>query len=244
MEKGVSVLKKLYQMRFKVSKKGTPVLNWSVLFSAACLIFAPHMTIIGAIAALIMGYEFSFDPNGEGFSSEHLEESLRNAAQNVKSTVVTATQAIKTEIDKASAKTEAAKQKAPETLGTPAAAPVAQAPAATAAPVVNPAPAVQMPAAPAAPVVNPAAAVQTPAPTAPVIETVRTTDDIPVISREKVNQDVVQDLEQHSDAFQSNPAATTFHSAYSAMAGSAPTIQFPVDQPAEEPKAGHNSAGV
>ena len=236
MEKGVSILKKLYQMRFKVSKKGTPVLNWSVLFSAACLIFAPHMTIIGAIAALIMGYEFSFDPNGEGFSSEHLEESLRNAAQNVRSTVATATQAVKAEIDKANAKTEAAKQKAPETLNTPAATP-----AATAAPVVRtPAPATQAPAA-AAPVVNP---MQTPAPAAPVIETVRTTDDIPVIGREKVNQDVVQDLEKHVDAFQSNPAATTFHSAYSAMAGSAPTIQFPTEQPAEEPTAGHHSAGI
>lgn len=203
MEKITSILKKLYQVRLKVSRKGTPVLNWSVLWSAACLLFAPHMSILGAIAALLLGYEFSIDSNGVGFGADNLEETLKKGAQNVKKAVVSATAAVKTEIEKA----EAAK-KAAQASGAPAAKPAAE-------PVTKPAEAVTEPAEAVTEVAEAAQALRyTPA---------------------DPNAEVLKDLQQHvDDSFGSNPAATTFHSAYSAVADSVPTIQFPVEDSAED----------
>ncbi len=203
MEKITSILKKLYQVRLKVSRKGTPVLNWSVLWSAACLLFAPHMSILGAIAALLLGYEFSIDSNGVGFGADNLEETLKKGAQNVKKAVVSATAAVKTEIEKA----EAAK-KAAQASGAPAAKPAAE-------PVTKPAEAVTEPAEAVTEVAEAAQALRyTPA---------------------DPNAEVLKDLQQHvDDSFGSNPATTTFHSAYSAVADSVPTIQFPVEDSAED----------
>ena len=110
MEKIKSFLKKLYQMRVRISRKGTPVLNWSVLFSALCVLFAPHMSIVGAAAALLLGYEFSFDAGGAGFSADNLEKTIRDAAAGLKTTVTGAAQAVRTEIGRAAAKNAAEKK--------------------------------------------------------------------------------------------------------------------------------------
>lgn len=210
MEKITSILKKLYKIRLKVSRKGTPVLNWSILWSAACLLFAPHMSILGAIAALLLGYEFSIDSNGVGFGADNLEETLKKGAQNVKKAVVSATAAVKTEIEKA----EAAKKA--QTAAKPAAKPAAE-------PVTRP----------AEPVTEPAEAVTE---VAEAAQALRYTPADP-------NAEVLKDLQQHvDDSFGSNPAATTFHSAYSAVAGSVPTIQFPAEDSAEEISPKHQAS--
>ena len=70
-------IRKLYRMRITVSRKGTPVLNWSVLFCALCVILAPHMAVAGTAAALLLDYEFSFDREGEGFGSREPGEGRR-----------------------------------------------------------------------------------------------------------------------------------------------------------------------
>ena len=212
MEKVMSIIKKLYQVRIKISRKGTPVLNWSVLFSAACVLFAPHMSIIGAILALILGYEFSIDTNGVGFGAENLEETLKKSAENVKKAVAGAASAVKTEIEKAdAAKKEAAKKEAEkkaaensETVWETKTVPMSE------------------PAEPTA------------------VETVIDTPAAP--APEVVNAEVVEDLRQHEDAFRSNPAATTFHSAYSAAADSVPTLQVPAETPAEDVTPKHQAS--
>ena len=212
MEKVINVLKKLYTIRFKVSKKDTPILNWSALFTLACVIFAPHMSIIGALLALLLGYQMSVDVNGEGFESENLESTLRNAAQNVKSTVANAALAVKTEMDQAKMKKEAGKTAEKETE-----APTTEAPKADA----QPAP--QREAEPVSPA-------DTPDPF------------IHVVHSKPVNADVLEDLQQHTEDFTSNPAATTYRSAYTASADSVPTIQFPEADSAEDtasPAHGH-----
>ena len=60
-EKAKSFLQKLYHFRVKVDKKGKPIINVSSIFGLFALIFAPHVTIIGTVAALLMGYQFRFE---------------------------------------------------------------------------------------------------------------------------------------------------------------------------------------
>ena len=94
-QKALNILQLLYRSRIKVSKGKTTVLNFSVLFGALCLIFAPHMTIFGFILSLILGYQFSFTKLDEEFASENLEKMVKNAAQNAKSSVSSAVQSFK-----------------------------------------------------------------------------------------------------------------------------------------------------
>ncbi len=227
MEKVMSVLKKLYQVRIKISRKGTPVLNWSVLFSAACVLFAPHMSIIGAILALIMGYEFSIDANGVGFGAEGLEETLKKGAENVRKAVAGAASAVKTEIEKAdAAKKEAAKKEADKKEAE-------KKEAESAASIW------EMKTVPMAEAAEPAAAVTEPA--AAVTEPIAAETVVPEKAPE-INAEVLEDLRRHEDSFRSNPAATTFHSAYSAAADSVPTLQFPTENPAEDVVPKHQAS--
>mgnify|MGYP002527735803 CR=1 FL=1 len=73
-QKALNILQQLYRCRIKVSKEKTPIVNFSVLFGALCLILAPHMTIFGFILSLILGYQFSFTKLDEDFASDSLEE--------------------------------------------------------------------------------------------------------------------------------------------------------------------------
>ena len=69
-------------------KKGDIVIaNLSLLFSLLALMVSPHLVIIAAILVLILGYRVSFDKNDRDFASANLEKMVRNAADNVKSTV-------------------------------------------------------------------------------------------------------------------------------------------------------------
>ena len=177
-------LQKMYRFRVKVDKQGKSIINVSSIFGLFALIFAPHVTIIGTIAALLMGYQFRFE--SEDMDDKELEERIRKAAMNVKSGAASAVKSIQTEISKARA------QNAPKTQ----------------------AEAEQM----ARQIVEKAAAPQEPAPS---------------------NQEILNDLKQQADSIpETNPAATTFHSAYAASAGSVPVLRVSEDPtPAPEPEA-------
>lgn len=83
----VELMSKLYRARIKIKKDDVTVVNLSSLFGIAGLIFAPHMLIAGAIVSLVLGYKFSFTKNDPDFAGENLERMVRNAAENVKSSV-------------------------------------------------------------------------------------------------------------------------------------------------------------
>ena len=117
--KAKNFLQKLYNFRVKVDRQGKPIANVSSIFAAACLIFAPHMTIVGIVASLLMGYQIRFE--SEDMDSAELEERFRKAAQNVKTGAMNAAKSIQTEIDKArtqkaQARTQAEAEKAAEKI--------------------------------------------------------------------------------------------------------------------------------
>ena len=182
-EKAKNFFQKMYHFRVKVNKQDKPIVNVSSLFGLACLLFAPHMTIIGVVAALVMGYSIRFE--SEDMDDKELEERLRKMAQNVKSGAQAAAKSIQSEINKAreqkAAATPAEAQKAAEQI-------VEKAQAA-----------------------GPS------------------------------NEELLKDLQSHAEetpTIQSNPAATTFHSAYAASAGSVPVLKVEEDAGSDpEPQA-------
>ena len=93
-EKALNFIQKLYRSRLKIHKGSTPIINISVLFAAACLLFAPHMTIIGVIISMILGYRFSFTKMDEEFAADNLEKMVKSAAQNAKTSVSSVVQSI------------------------------------------------------------------------------------------------------------------------------------------------------
>ena len=184
-EKALNILQKLYRCRVKVQKGKTPIVNFSVLFGALCLILAPHMTIFGFILSLILGYQFSFTKLDEDFASDSLEKMVKNAAQNAKNSVSSAVQSFADE--KKAAGVQGTIDKAKEQVKN-AAAEVKE--------KVNP-----------------------------------KTDDDPATALKKQTKEIEETMDSF---FESNPAATTYHSAYSAAASEVPTIQIPVQTETKE----------
>ena len=167
-----SFLQKLYRFRVKVDRKGQPIVNVSSIFGLACLIFAPHMTIVGVVAALLLGYQIHFESEGD---TGNIEEQIRKAAQNVKNGAMNAAKSIQSEISKARTQNAPAK------------------------------------------------------PTAEQIQAAeKQAEEIVKKAAESApsNEELLQDLQAHAEIPQeSNPAATTFHSAYAASAGSVPVLR-------------------
>ena len=97
--KAKNFLQKMYHFRVKVNKQDKAIANVSSIFALACLIFAPHMTVVGVVASLLMGYQIRFE--SEDMDSTELEERIRKAAQNMKTGAMNAAKSIQTEIDKA-----------------------------------------------------------------------------------------------------------------------------------------------
>ena len=95
--KGLNLLQKFYRYRLKIDRNGTPIVNLSSLFSIACLIFAPHMSIAGIVLSLILGYHISLETEGD---AGDLEETVRNAAETVKKTAASAAKTIRQEMEK------------------------------------------------------------------------------------------------------------------------------------------------
>lgn len=226
MEKIKSFLKKLYQMRIRISRKGTPVLNWSVLFSALCVLFAPHMSIVGAAAALLLGYEFSFDAGGAGFSADNLEKTIRDAAAGLKTTVTGAAQAVRTEIGRAAAKNAAEeKESAPSEKA--------------AAEIPSEAPAEASSGIPAE--VSSETPSWIPA-EVPAGKAAGSADGVPSVSLDKMNRDMVKDLERRAEDLPDGPALGAYRTVYSSMAGSVPTLQFPDEKPENGSSSGRAGA--
>lgn len=82
-----NLMTRLYQFRLKVKKGDITILNLSMLFALLGVIISPHLAIIAAVLILVLGYRVSFDKRDPAFASENLEKMVRNAAQNVKSSV-------------------------------------------------------------------------------------------------------------------------------------------------------------
>ena len=177
-EKAKNFLQRMYHLRVKVDRKGTPIVNVSSIFGAACLLFAPHMTLVGVVASLILGYQIHFENEED---DAEIQEQIRVAAQNMKNGVVNAAKSIQQEIDRRTAgKPEEAQTK--------------------------------------------------PAPAEPAVS----------------NEELLKELkEKAGEAVQSNPAATTFHSAYAASAGSVPVLRVePETAETEAPSAPKAQGGA
>ena len=177
--KALNFIQKLYRSRVKIHKGNTPVFNVSILFGAACLLFAPHMTIAGLILSVILGYRFSFTKMDEDFSSESLEKMVKSAAQNAKSSVNSVVQTISGEMNAAGRNSAVKKESAGEKTTEEKIRPV--------------------------------------------------TEDASLKEAAEGIRKQTKEIEETMDSFfESNPAATTYRSAYSAAASSVPTIQVPV----------------
>lgn len=147
---------KLYQFRLKIKKENIIIANISLLFALVALLVSPHLVLIAAIAILVLGYKVSFNKKDADFAAANLEKMVRNAADNVKSTVSDFAKGFEDN------KTDKAAEKAKQEI-------------------------------------NEAA------------------------------EDIAKGAER--SFYQSNPAATTYHTAYT---GSAPTIQVPVQVETQE----------
>lgn len=121
--KALNILQKIYRSRVKIRKGDTSIINVSVLFAGLSLLFAPHITIAGIIASMILGYQFSFSSMDPEFSSENLEKMVKNAAQNAKSSVTSVVHTISSETQewqkKASASKAASARVEKETVNKP-----------------------------------------------------------------------------------------------------------------------------
>ena len=105
-EKALNLLQKLYRCRAKVHKGNVTVVNLSVLYAGACLLFAPHITIAGIIIAMILGYRFSFSQMDEDFASDNLKKMVKNAAENARASVDSVVRSFSKETDKKPAEKE------------------------------------------------------------------------------------------------------------------------------------------
>ena len=76
-----------FRARVKVRREEIIILNVSTIFAVLALLLSPHIVIIGAIIALVLGYKFSFDKHDHAFDGENLERTVRSAAENVKASV-------------------------------------------------------------------------------------------------------------------------------------------------------------
>ena len=210
VSKAMNVLQKMYHYRLRIDRKdGKAILNWSSLFSLACLILAPHMTIAGIILSLILGYHINLETDLEGQENQDFEQRVRQAADTVRKTASAAAQTIRSEIEKSNGK-KAGAAGSGAAPAEPPQEPVRQTPVQQAEPVRQ------------APVLQAEPVRQEPIRQEPVRQE-------PVRQAEPVNQDVVQDLEKHAYEFQHNPTA---RSAFSAMGSSVPTLQVEESAPA------------
>ncbi len=198
--KALNILQKLYRSRVKIRKGETTILNVSVLIAILSLFLALPMTIVGIIASIILGYQFSFTGMDPDFASDSLEKMVRNAAQNAKSSVSSVVQTIAAE-EKKKEKTVQEPKKDQSTAKEPVKGPekepekVQDLKIEVDSKQENDAPAKK--------------------------------EDLFADAAQNL-RDQTRELEETMDSFfESNPAATGFQSAYSAAASSVPTLQVP-----------------
>ncbi len=83
----MNLVHKCFRARVKVRREDTPIINVSAIFAVLAVCISPHLVIIGAIIALVLGYKFSFEKHDHAFDGENLERTVRSAAENVKTSV-------------------------------------------------------------------------------------------------------------------------------------------------------------
>lgn len=76
----------LYRNRVVIKKGELTILNVSLLFSIISVLCAPWLVLGGFIAALALGYRFSFVRGSSDFTGD-FQEVVKGAADNVKSAV-------------------------------------------------------------------------------------------------------------------------------------------------------------
>lgn len=88
-EKGglAGLIQKLYRTRVHVTKDRTSVANLSVLFLGGCFLAAPWIVIVSAVLSAVLGYKISYVKDDPDFASANLEETVRNARDNARTTV-------------------------------------------------------------------------------------------------------------------------------------------------------------
>ena len=86
------VFQTLYSLRMKVKKGDVTIVNLSSIFMIVALAMAPHLCVVGLIAAILLGYRFSMERGSKAFASETFDDIVNNAKSNVQSTVNSFTQ--------------------------------------------------------------------------------------------------------------------------------------------------------
>ena len=76
-------IRKMYRTRIKIHKGDTAVVNLSVLYALPCLVFAPHITVFGVVAAMILGYRFSMSQMDADFAEVSVKNPLQQAQPEV-----------------------------------------------------------------------------------------------------------------------------------------------------------------
>ena len=108
---------RMYHTRVRFFKDDTTIANISLLFFLFSLLVAPWLVVLGAIVALLLGYRILVERNSAAFRSDRLEDMMKNAGENVRSTFTS----IARDIEAAAAKPQPQKSDAaPEQPAPPA----------------------------------------------------------------------------------------------------------------------------
>lgn len=83
-EKTNRIYNSLYANRISVKRNGTSIVNLSLIFCLIAFLTAPWLVIGGAIAALVLGYKFSYIRNAAEFSG-NFDAVVQDAKNNVRS---------------------------------------------------------------------------------------------------------------------------------------------------------------
>ena len=85
-EKTNSIFNKLYANRIVFKREGSTIVNLSLLFCIIAFLTAPWLVIGGVIAALALGYKFSYARNVAAFTGS-FDAVVAEAKNNVRSAV-------------------------------------------------------------------------------------------------------------------------------------------------------------
>lgn len=105
-----SVLKTAYANRIILKKQEETILNLSLL---ACIIItcsAFWLVFAGIIVSLVLGYTFSYERHASSFVADELKRTVKNAAENVQSTVQGLVNELQKSVQNAAAKNQAAQK--------------------------------------------------------------------------------------------------------------------------------------
>lgn len=85
-EKANSIFNKLYANRIVFKREGATIANLSLLFCIIAFLTAPWLVIGGVIAALALGYKFSYARNVAAFTGS-FDDVVADAKNNVRTVV-------------------------------------------------------------------------------------------------------------------------------------------------------------